>query len=246
MNNEDNKSRSVCEKCANPSVIINRYPVNRGIQGEIANTFAMLLTRIFIRLRAHGVENIPGCPPYIISPNHVTYADGMWVASYLPRHHFKVMCCIAAKELEDSHGWLGRIIMKVGRGIAVDRFENSVRALLLAKKQLDKGQILLLHPEGTRSPDGKLGELKDGACYLAVKSNCPLLPVYITGGYDVFNRHMRFPEPFDFKKFRRKRIDLYFSKPLIPADYAKVTEMTFVLTQWMKHMEEKATKGLLS
>lgn len=252
MTDQENKNAApACEKIQvagetlTPHEILGRYPVERGIQGEIGNFLGMLASRIFIRLRAHGTENIPVNAPYVISPNHVTYVDGMWVASFLTRKHFTLMCCMAAKELEDSHGWLGRLIMKVGRGIAADRFGNPVRALILAKKQLEEGQILLLHPEGTRSPDGKLGELKDGACYLAKKANCPLLPVYIVGGYDVFNRHMKFPKPFDWKHFRRKRVTLYYGKPLLPAGYAKATDMTAALTQWMKDMEDKAQKGLL-
>lgn len=246
MNENDNldTKKPHCGENA-PNEILDRYPVERGFQGELGNFIGMLATRIFIKLSAKGTENIPLNPPYVMSPNHVTYVDGMWVSSYLPRKHFEVMCCMAAKELEDSHGWLGRLIMKVGRGIAADRFGNPVRALILAKKQLDEGQILLLHPEGTRSPDGKVGELKDGASYLSKKSNCPLLPIYIHGGYDVFNRHMKFPKPFLFKPFRRKRVVLYYGKPFNPADFAKASDMTLALTNWMKDMEDKANKGLL-
>lgn len=239
---ESNKEPSENKGVPSAHDIAGRYPVRRGLTGEIGNFMGMLISRICIRLRAVGTENIPGSAPYIISPNHVTYVDGMWVASYLPRKHFKVMCCMAAKELEDSHGWLGRLIMRVGRGIAADRFGNPVRALIIAKKQLEEEQILLLHPEGTRSPDGRLGELKDGACYLSIKADCPLVPVYIHGGYDVFNRHMPFPQPFDWKRFRRKRVTVYFGKPLHPSDYPKAKDMTIVLTQWMQDMQDKLDK----
>lgn len=225
--------------------VYSRYPVKRGLRGHLGNFFGMACTRIFIRLRAKGLENIPEKPPYVITPNHVTYVDGMWVSNYLPRKHFKVMCCMAAKELEDSHGWLGRIIMKVGRGIAADRFGNPVRALILAKNQLDKNEILLVHPEGTRSSDGRLGEFKEGASYLSVKAHCPMLPVYIHGGYNVFNRHMKFPKPFRKKPFGKKRVTLYYGKPLDPEDYNNAKEMTQALTDWMNLMQKKADSGLL-
>lgn len=217
--------------------IYSRYPVKRGLSGWLGYCFGMAATKIFIKLKAVGTENIPENTPYVMAPNHVTYVDGMWVSSFIPKSHFNVMCCMAAKELEDSHGWLGRIIMKVGRGIAADRFGNPVRALILAKNQLDKGEVLLVHPEGTRSPDGKLGELKDGASYLSIKAKCPLLPIYIKGGYEVFSRHMKFPKPFTNKPFRRKTVTLYYGKPLIPADYKNAQDMTFALTAWMQNME---------
>jgi len=228
---DDNKKEEI-------SNIYSRYPVKRGFQGWLGYYTGMTASRIFIKLQAVGTENIPLNPPYVMAPNHVTYVDGMWVSSYIPRKHFKVMCCMAAKELEDSHGWLGRLIMKVGRGIAADRFGNPIRALILAKKQLDDGEILLVHPEGTRSSDGKLGELKDGASYLSLKAKCPLLPIYIHGGYDVFSRHMKFPKPFVKKPFGRKKVTLYYGKPLIPADYKNAFEMTKALTDWMKDLEK--------
>jgi len=219
--------------------IYSRYFVKRGFQGWLGYTFGMVLSRIFIKLKAVGTENIPLNTPYVMAPNHVTYVDGMWVSSYIPRKHFKVMCCMAAKELEDSHGWLGRLIMKVGRGIAADRFGNPIRALILAKKQLDEGEILLIHPEGTRSSDGKLSELKDGASYLSLKAKCPLLPIYIHGGYEVFNRHMKLPNPFKKKPFGRKTVTLYYGKPLMPSNYKNACEMTAALTEWMKKLEDE-------
>jgi 1-acyl-sn-glycerol-3-phosphate acyltransferase len=227
------------------ATFLERYPVRRGIQGYIGYALGITASKILIKLRAEGLENIPANAPYVMSPNHVTYVDGMWVTSFLPRHHFKLMCCMAAKELEDSHGWIGRLIMKVGRGIAADRFGNPVRALILAKKQLEIGQILLVHPEGTRSPDGKVGELKDGASYLAIKAHCPLLPIYIHGGYEVFNRHFKFPKPFDCKNFRRKRVTIYYGKPLMPENFKKACDMTAALTAWMNEMQEKALSGQL-
>jgi 1-acyl-sn-glycerol-3-phosphate acyltransferase len=219
--------------------VFERYPVRRGIRGYLGFAFGMILSRLLIRLRAEGTEHIPLSPPYVMAPNHVTYVDGMWVSSFLPRKHFKVMCCMAAKELEDSHGSLGRLIMKVGRGIAADRFGNPVRALILAKKQLDQNQILLVHPEGTRSSDGNLGDVKEGASYLAIKAKCPLLPIYIEGGYSVFNRHLKFPKPFEQKPFRRKKVTIHYGKPLMYTDFQKASDMTRALTAWMLEMEQK-------
>jgi 1-acyl-sn-glycerol-3-phosphate acyltransferase len=216
------------------------YPVPRGIVGALGYFGGMLLSRLLIRLSSKGTENIPKDPPYIVSPNHVTYVDGMWAASYLPKGHFKVLCSMAAKELEDSHGPFGKLIMRVGRGIASDRFGNPVRSLILAKKQLDEGQILLLHPEGTRSPDGELGEFKDGAAYLAFKSECPILPVCIYGGYEVFNRHMKWPQPFK-KPFKRKSVTIIYGKPLLPKDYDSPADMTKSLYSVIAEM--KSGKG---
>ncbi len=216
--------------------IYRQYPKKRGLTGHLGYAAGLTVSRMLLRLRAVGTENIPRDPPYVISPNHVTYVDGLWVASFLPKGHFRLLCSMAAKELEESHGAFGRLIVRVGRGIAADRFGNPVRALILAKQQLDKKQILLLHPEGTRSPDGQLGEFKDGAAYLSIKARCPLLPVYIAGGYDVFNRHLKWPRPFA-GPLRRKSVTIVFGKPLLPGQFASASEMTDALLGSIRAMK---------
>ena len=218
-----------------------KYPIKRGFTGNFFFGVGMLATLIFIRFKSEGKENIPKEGPYVIAANHQSYVDGMWIAYFLPRRHFKMMCCLAASDLETSHGLLGRLIMRVGRGIAVDRYGNPVRGLIKAKKEIENGHIMLVHPEGTRSSDGMVAELKDGAAYLSIKSNTPLLPVYIEGGYQVFSRHMKFPKFWDSEKHRRKEVIIHYGKPLLPVDFGKdAHQMTATVTQWMLQMEKKA------
>lgn len=210
-----------------------RYPLKRGLVGNLAYLFGMTYTRLGIYLKAEGLENIPHETPYIIAANHETYVDGMWIGSFLPRGHFRQMSCIAAKDLEYKHGLLGKLIVRVGRAISIDRFGNPVRGLLIACKKVAEGNILLVHPEGTRTKNGRLGEFKDGAAYIAIKSHVPLLPVFIDGGYEVFSRHMKFPQPFDAKCGRKREVILTFGQPLHPEDYQNSKEMTNALTEWM-------------
>jgi len=218
-----------------------KYPVKRGFIGNFCFGLGMVATLLMIRFKSEGKENIPKNSPYVIAANHQTYVDGMWIAYFLPRRHFAKMCCLAASDLETSHGLLGRLIMRVGRGIAVDRYGNPVRGLIKAKKEIENGHIMLVHPEGTRTHDGKVAELKDGAAYLSLKSNTPLLPVYIEGGYNVFPRHEKFPKPWDKKKHRRKEVIIHYGKPLLPQDFGKdAHKMTAAATEFMLQMEKKA------
>lgn len=217
-----------------------QYPVPRGLVGNLGFFAGMLLTRLFIRLSAVGLENIPEKTPYVIAANHETYVDGMWIGAYLRHDHFKHLACIAAKDLEESHGPFGRLIVRVGRGIPIDRFGNPIRGLIIAKKKVDEGNIMLIHPEGTRSSDGRLAEMKNGAAYIAIKSHVPMLPVFVDGGYEVFNRHLKNPQPFD-KQGRRKKVVLHFGKPLNPADYPDAQVMTQALTDWMEEQFRNKT-----
>ena len=45
-----------------------------------------------------------------------------------------------------------------------------------------------MFPEGTRSPDGAMQEFKSGAGYLALRSGCDVLPIHISGTYEVLGK----------------------------------------------------------
>jgi len=242
---DDNNNNETAIKTNNPHPpamnpkATDKYPMKRGFAGNFFFGLGVIGTYAFIRFGAEGVANIPKDIPYVIAANHQTYVDGMWIARFLPRKHFKVMCCLAASDLETDHGLLGRIIMRVGRGIAVDRYGSPVRGLIKAKKEIENGHVMLVHPEGTRTSDGLVADLKDGAAYMAVKANVPVLPVYISGGYDVFSRHMKKPQFWDKANKRRKKVTIHFGPVMLPQTYGKdAHKLTTAIQDWLREMEK--------
>ncbi|MDD2213034.1 MAG: lysophospholipid acyltransferase family protein [Oscillospiraceae bacterium] len=209
-------------------------PVERGVLGSVLNWIGMTLTHIFIHLEGHGLENIPQQTPYVLASNHETFVDGMWIGSFLPRWQFKKYSCLAAQDLLTDYGLFGKVIMKVGRGIPLNRKGNPIRGLVTAKKQVDDGNILMVHPEGTRSHDGHLSEIQEGACYIAKKAHVPVVPVFIDGGYEIFNRYRKCPSWWDPKRHARRRLIVRFGRPLLPDDYKNAREMTQALRDWMQ------------
>ncbi|NLO62466.1 MAG: 1-acyl-sn-glycerol-3-phosphate acyltransferase [Clostridiaceae bacterium] len=217
------------------------YPVRRGFVGHFFFGLGVTASYLLLRFRSSGRKNIPKEIPYVIAANHQTFVDGMWIARFLPRRHFAKMCCLAGSDLETSYGLLGRLIMRVGRGIAVDRYGSPVRGLIKAKKEVENGNIMLVHPEGTRTHDGMVAEFKDGAAYMAVKAGVPLLPVYIEGGYEVLSRHMKRPQTWDRVNKRRKAVTVHYGEPLLPEQFGgNPKKMTAALQEWMTQMEKKA------
>lgn len=221
------------------SVPDDKYPTKRGFSGYFYKHLGLLAASIFVNMKAIGKDNFPKNNPYVVAANHQSYPDGLYIAKYLPSGHYKYMCCLAASDLETSHGWIGRAIMRVGRGIAVDRYGNPVRGLIKAKKEVENGNICFVFPEGTRSSTGKLAEFKDGACYLAIKANVPLVPVYLTGAYQLWPRQSKWPQPFN-GLFKRKKIRIVIGEPLYGKDFDNdAHKMTTHLSEWMHEMEDK-------
>jgi 1-acyl-sn-glycerol-3-phosphate acyltransferase len=243
--NQSNPQEPTKAPVATPDSEEGRYPLSRGFIGNLGFLVGVIIAKTAVRLRVRGQENIPATIPYVIAANHQTYVDGMLIGAFMPREHFKHLASLTAKDLEETHGLFGKLIVRVGRGIAVDRFGNPIRGLIIAKKKVEEGNILLVHPEGTRSPDGELGEMKDGAAYIAHKGKVPLLPVFIEGAYEVFNRHMKWPQFFDKSTGKRRLVTIVFGKPLDPKDYANAKEMTIALVEWMEAQQKayRATKN---
>lgn len=192
-------------------------PLKRGFTARLAYHFGMCLTRTFLKFEVTGSENIPDSLPYVIIANHETFVDGMWIASVLPPQHFAAFSALAGADLLTDYGWFGKLISHVGRAVPIDRKGNPIRGLITAKNQVQAGNILLVHPEGTRCFNGELGEFQSGAAYIAIKAGVPILPVYIEGGYEIFGRQYKFPHPFKFHPWQRRRLKLVIGKP-IPTD----------------------------
>ena len=58
-----------------------------------------------------------------------------------------------------------------------------------AESRLKDGMSVIIFPEGTRTPDGKMGRFKRGAFLISQELQLPILPVTIDGNYDVMSRH---------------------------------------------------------
>jgi cytidylate kinase len=141
-----------------------------------------LLFRILIRLvgrvRIEGdLSAIPATGPLIVASNHTSSADPVLVGSFLNKQLGRPLNWLAKRELLEIpvFGFLARR----GGIHPVDRSRADVEAFRTASRILEAGQVLAVFPEGTRSPDGRLQEAKDGVAILAMRSGAPILPVAV-------------------------------------------------------------------
>jgi 1-acyl-sn-glycerol-3-phosphate acyltransferase len=81
---------------------------------------------------------------------------------------------------------------------------------------IGEGGSLLVFPEGTRSPDGRVGRLRSGAALLAAEHNLPLVPIYLSGTRQAMPRGHHW---MVFKAGRpgpRHHLEIRFGKPIVP------------------------------
>ncbi len=136
-----------------------------------------LVKYIKIDLRVEGEENLVPGENYIYISNHTSLMD-IPVVLYGIKDNIRI---IYKKELEKLPVF-GRGL-KVSPFIAVSRGDGkkAIESLNAATKAMQENMSILIFPEGTRSPDGNIGEFKRGAFVLALKANKKIVPVTLVG-----------------------------------------------------------------
>jgi 1-acyl-sn-glycerol-3-phosphate acyltransferase len=156
--------------------------------------FAGVLSRTMLRLGAKvTVEvdgEIPKSGPLIVVANHISNADPPLVAGWLTPMLGRQMHILAKQAL--FIGPLGWILKKLG-ATPVKAGGSDIEAYRVAKAVLDRGDVLCIFPEGTRSPTGVMQEPKPGVAMLATRTGVPILPVGVSGSDYFLGRGKKLP-----------------------------------------------------
>lgn len=152
-------------------------------------------SRLVCRVRFEGLERIPRTGAVILAANHISNADPVLLGAWItPALRSRRIHWLGKRELFDWPvlGWLARR----GGVHPVDRSTADVEAFRLASRILEAGWILLVFPEGTRSPTGSLQEAKDGVATLALRTGATVVPIGVNGTDAVWPKGRAFPRPF--------------------------------------------------
>jgi len=161
-----------------------------------------------------GKENIKKDQPYVYVSNHQALVD--IIVIYTLFRHFK---------------WIAKsMILKVpfvGWNMALNGYifvkrddaKSQIKMMKQAEKALKEGSSLMIFAEGTRSPDGELGEFKRGAFILADKTNVPVIPIALDNMNDAVKKN---------SLWLNKATDMKAKAfpPVYPKDFKNTKEMT--------------------
>ena len=156
-------------------------------------------------LRATGRENIPPRGAAMLVSNHLSHLDVLVLGILLERP----LNYVARSTLFFFP--LGLFIRSCG-AFPIQRDGIGAQGLKETLRRLKRGGIVTLFPEGTRTSDGELGELKSGIALLATKAGVPILPAAIAGTFEAWPKSRPFPVPHP--------IHVHFGRP-IPAEQVK-------------------------
>lgn len=155
---------------------------------------ARTIARSITRVRVEGaLDEIPDEGPVILAANHISNADAVILGAWLTKRLGRRIHWLGKKEMFDWPivGWVARN----GGVHPVDRGGADVDAFRLAERVLEEGHVLMIFPEGTRSPTGELQKPKDGLAMLALRTGAPIVPIGMADTDRVWPRGQRLPRP---------------------------------------------------
>jgi acyl-[acyl-carrier-protein]-phospholipid O-acyltransferase/long-chain-fatty-acid--[acyl-carrier-protein] ligase len=191
---------------------------------DTTRSIVLMISKIMYRVKIEGLENVPETG-VIITPNHVSWVDGVLVGLATPRHPRMV---VFADYFEKPWiKWFGQL----GRVIPIHPGKRSIiESLRTAREALNNGEIVCVFPEGGITRTGAIREFQPGVLTILKGTNAPVVPVYIDG---LWGSIFSFKGGKFFWKIPRKlrpRVTIRFGKPIEnPKDLEEVRNAVIAL-----------------
>jgi 1-acyl-sn-glycerol-3-phosphate acyltransferase len=157
---------------------------------NLLTPFVWWFCRLVFKIQFHGVHNIPREGACIITPNHITYADPIWITIPMPRRIYYM-----AWHKPFGIPVLGLLMRMFGAFPVNLDVAADASAQREAIELLRQGRALVMFPEGGRTKSGKLMPFKMGAFRLALSNGIPIVPVTIKGAETIWPVGRVLPRP---------------------------------------------------
>lgn len=184
----------------------------------IIGPFLKMLYRPWVE----GAENIPATGPVIIVGNHLSVVDSFFLPVMIDRRIYFLAKSdyFTGKGLK---GWAVKTFMTAVGQLPIDRSggKASEASLNTALGVLDRGEVLGIYPEGTRSPDARLYRGRTGVARMVLESGATVVPAVMIDTEKAM--------PIGAKIPKIRRIGTVIGKPLDFTRFAGMSADRFVL-----------------
>jgi 1-acyl-sn-glycerol-3-phosphate acyltransferase len=177
---------------------------------RIIHLLSFVTFKFFFNLKVTGRYHIPRRGGAILASNHASYADILLIGCGIWRR----LRYVAKAEM--FKGFLIRTLWRYLGGIPINRRGVPRESFKKIFEQIEKGNLVVIFPEGTRSSDGELREAKLGVGMIAALSGAKIIPTYISGSDRVLPAHS--------KKIRIHPVSVHYGTPVDFSDLLKTLE----------------------
>jgi hypothetical protein len=177
------------------------------------------LLRTGYRLRIEGEEHVPSTGGVLVVANHVAFHDWLFVGVAMKRPPRFVM---------HQHHWqfpLLRAFFEKSRVIPIAPRKEDPNVLDRALRSIDEalanGELVVIFPEGTMTPNGQLSPFRPGLDRIVAKRQVPVVPVGISGLFGSFFSRARGAPMSGLPQRFRAPVTVKVGTPLLPADVSR-------------------------
>ncbi len=160
--------------------------------------------------RVLGRENVPREGGVLLVSNHQSFLDPALVSLAFDRE-----CSYMARDSLFVIPVLRELIVSLN-AFPVRRNTADLGAIKETLRRLKMGQMVLVFPEGTRTADGRIGELQPGVAAVAKQAKVTVIPTVIEGAVNVWPRHRPLPLP--------AKVIVRYAPPITPAEVAAMSK----------------------
>jgi 1-acyl-sn-glycerol-3-phosphate acyltransferase len=134
---------------------------------------------VYLRMERIGREHLPRSGPLLLAANHRSFLDPFVIGTLVRRPVYYM----AKRELFQRR-WQAWALNALG-AFPVDRGAGDREAMVTARAILERGDCVVIFPEGTRTRPGPLGEPHRGVGRLALETGAHVAPVAVIGTDEV-------------------------------------------------------------
>ncbi len=145
---------------------------------------------LLFRYKVEGLENLPKKGKIILAGNHTGHLDPFILQMATKRQ----LWFITGPEAFNVP--IIKYFLKFYNVLPL-KFGKGMEALDNAVIQLNKGEAVIIFPEGKFTPNGELCKFNRGVAIMAKNAKCPIVPFAIKGGFETWNKSRRLPKFFN-------------------------------------------------
>lgn len=159
--------------------------------------------RVFHRLRRIDVMNIPREGPVLLVANHQSFYDPPAIGGGVRHRHSDFLARASLFKFK-PFGWL----ISTLNSTPIKQGSGDAGAMKATIQKMKNGRMMLVFPEGSRTPNGEMQAFQRGAAVLLKRAHCQVVPVGIAGAFEAWPRSRKLPIPF------RDKIVVCYGEPI--------------------------------
>jgi 1-acyl-sn-glycerol-3-phosphate acyltransferase len=192
---------------------VDRSLPNRAWQAWLKFVCRVLAVAV-LRIRVDGRQRVPDVGGGLVLSNHQSNLDPVLIGLSCERR----LNYIARTTLFQSR--MFRLMVAALDAIPIDREGAGLAGLKETLRRIKRGEMVLIFPEGTRTPDGEVHRMMPGFCAIARRCAVPLIPVALDGAYAAWPRQRTLPRP--------AVVHVTWGEPITPEEVKQFTDDALV------------------